>query len=105
MQDAIDARDIIVAKAPQDIGEHEGAEVADMAVVIDREAAVVHGDDRRLDRLEHFHPVRQRVVEADLHEDMILATGGGFAMDGGPSGPRVAQPQRGKAATEVNSDQ
>ena len=53
--DVHDLRDLVAAQlepAPQDVGEQEGAEVADVRPAVDRRAAVVHAHPGRRDRLE-----------------------------------------------------
>ena len=56
-------------EAAQQIGEEEGAEVADGGEVVYCRAAGVHGHARWGERLEFFGAVGQRIVEANIHGD------------------------------------
>ena len=53
----------------QKVDRNEGAEVADVAVVVDRGPAGIHANFIVLQRLELFDFAGQRVVEAQGHRD------------------------------------
>src|SRR5262249_55946564 len=70
-------------KPAQDVDGHKGAEVADMPVIVDRGAAVIHTHRVVPSRREFFHLAGQRVVEAQ-RQTVIVAKGGaanGAAME------------------------
>src|SRR5208283_2650724 len=56
-------------EAPQDVLENEGAEIADVRVVVHRGAAGVHADFPGLQGHERLNLAGQRVVDADFVHD------------------------------------
>jgi hypothetical protein len=57
----------LAQKAAQDVDESEGAEVADVAVIVDGRTTGVHPNHAVLQRSEIFELSRKRVEEAEFH--------------------------------------
>ena len=64
----------LAQEAAQNIHSDEGAEVADMAVVVDGGAAGVHADGIVRGRSELFHLAGERVVETEGKTEIVAKT-------------------------------
>ena len=59
-----DAIALIDEVAPHDVFEHEGSEVADVGVIVDRGSTCIKAHLARVNRLKIFLDARQGVIEA-----------------------------------------
>ena len=58
---------VVQRNAPNEVGQQERPEVADVGVAIHRGAAGVHAEARAVERLDRFDRARQRVAKAEGH--------------------------------------
>ena len=71
VHDVLELEAALAQEAPQDIHGDKGAEVADVAVVVDRGAAGVHANVIVRGRSEFFHLAGKRVVKAKRQTEIV----------------------------------
>ena len=93
----------ILEPAPQQVGEQEGAEVADVLTPIDRRAAVVHPHAPLLEGLQGLDRAGVRVVEARRGAPVRCVVGGSHGVVGAPDcSPRGRAPRAGSPGEGPN---
>ena len=74
VHDVVEAESAGAQPFAQEVEERERAEVADMGVIVNRGAAGIHADGVVARRRKLLHPLGQRVVEAQSHNEREVSS-------------------------------